>query len=78
MIANVGPADYNYEDILSSFMYAIRAKSINNKPKINEDPKDAMIRLGGTITSDGKVKKIVEIEKKIKIDDSQKLKELEE
>jgi len=35
-------------------------------------------KLGGTITSDGKVKKIVEIEKKIKIDDSQKLKELEE
>ena len=94
MIANVGPADYNYEEILSSFRYANRAKSINNKPKINEDPKDVMIRsyqeeinklkeelaskLGGTITSDGKVKKIVEIEKKIKIDDSQKLKELEE
>ena len=44
MIANVGPADYNYEEILSSFRYANRAKSINNKPKINEDPKDAMIR----------------------------------
>jgi hypothetical protein len=24
--------------------YAYRAKSIKNKPKINEDPKDAMIR----------------------------------
>ena len=94
MIANVGPADYNYEVTLSTLRYANRAKSIKNKPKINEDPKDAMIRsyqeeinklkeelaskLGGTITSDGKVKKIVEIEKKIKIDDSQKLKELEE
>lgn len=26
------------------FRYADRAKSIKNKPKINEDPKDALLR----------------------------------
>ncbi|CAD7961229.1 unnamed protein product [Amoebophrya sp. A120] len=44
MVANCGPADYNYEETLSTLRYAHRAKSIKNKPKINEDPKDAMIR----------------------------------
>ncbi|KAL4436755.1 hypothetical protein ABPG75_003894 [Micractinium tetrahymenae] len=44
MIANVGPADYNYEETLSTLRYASRAKFIKNKPKINEDPKDAMLR----------------------------------
>merc|ERR1712000_158569 len=39
-----GPADYNYDETLSTLRYANRAKSIKNKPKINEDPKDAMIR----------------------------------
>ena len=44
MIACCGPADYNYEETLSTLRYANRAKSIKNKPKINEDPKDAMLR----------------------------------
>ena len=44
MIANIGPADYNYEETLSTLRYANRAKNIKNKPRINEDPKDAMIR----------------------------------
>jgi len=44
MIANCGPADYNFDETLSTLRYAHRAKSIKNKPKINEDPKDAMIR----------------------------------
>lgn len=44
MISNIGPASYNYEETLSTLRYANRAKSIKNKPKINEDPKDAMIR----------------------------------
>lgn len=44
MIANIGPADYNFEETLSTLRYANRAKNIKNKPKINEDPKDAMIR----------------------------------
>ena len=30
--------------ILLHFRYANRAKNIKNKPKINEDPKDALLR----------------------------------
>ena len=44
MISNIGPADYNYEESLSSLRYASRAKNIKNKPRVNEDPKDALIR----------------------------------
>lgn len=44
MVANIGPADYNYDETLSTLRYAYRAKSIKNKPRINEDPKDAKIR----------------------------------
>ena len=44
MIANIGPADYNSEETISTLRYASRAKQIQNKPRINEDPKDAMIR----------------------------------
>jgi len=44
MIANVGPADYNFDETMSTLRYANRAKNIKNKPKINEDPKDAMLR----------------------------------
>lgn len=44
MIANVGPANYNFDETISSLRYASQAKRIKNKPKINEDPKDTMIR----------------------------------
>lgn len=44
MIANVGPASYNYDETMGTLRYASQAKRIKNKPKINEDPKDAMIR----------------------------------
>ena len=44
MIANCGPADYNSDETISTLRYASRAKNIENKPRINEDPKDAMIR----------------------------------
>ena len=44
MVANIGPAGYNYEETLSTLRYANRAKNIANKPCINEDPKDAMLR----------------------------------
>ncbi|CAD8056087.1 unnamed protein product [Paramecium sonneborni] len=44
MIANIGPADYNYDETISTLRYAHRAKQIKNEPKINEDPKDAQIR----------------------------------
>merc|ERR1719446_841520 len=38
MVANCGPADYNYDETLTTLRYANRAKSIKNKPRINEDP----------------------------------------
>lgn len=44
MVAVVSPADYNFEETLSTLRYASRAKFIKNKPKVNEDPKDAMLR----------------------------------
>mmetsp|Transcript_6750 Transcript_6750/g.9930 ORF Transcript_6750/g.9930 Transcript_6750/m.9930 type:complete len:600 (+) Transcript_6750:267-2066(+) len=44
MCANAGPAEYNYDETLSTLRYANRAKNIKNKPVINEDPKDAMLR----------------------------------
>lgn len=44
MIAAVSPADYNYDESLSTLRYASRAKQIKNKPVINEDPKDALLR----------------------------------
>ena len=44
MIAALSPANYNYEETLSTLRYADRAKSIKNKPRINEDPKDALLK----------------------------------
>lgn len=44
MVANIGPASYNYEETMSTLRYANRAKNIKNKPRINEDPKDALLR----------------------------------
>ena len=43
MIAAVSPADYNYEETLSTLRYANRAKNIKNVAKINQDPKDALL-----------------------------------
>ncbi|KAI9220634.1 P-loop containing nucleoside triphosphate hydrolase protein [Blastocladiella britannica] len=45
MIATMSPASYNYEETISTLRYAARAKNIKNKPKVNEDPKDAMLRM---------------------------------
>ena len=44
MIAALSPADYNYEETISTLRYASRAKSIKNKPAVNEDPKDALLK----------------------------------
>ena len=38
------PADNNYDETLSTLRYANRAKNIQNKATINEDPKDALLR----------------------------------
>ena len=44
MVACLSPADNNYDETLSTLRYANRAKNIKNKPKINEDPKDMIIK----------------------------------
>ena len=44
MVACISPADNNYDETLSTLRYANRAKNIKNKPRINEDPKDALLR----------------------------------
>ncbi|KAJ1566037.1 Kinesin-like protein kif3b [Nowakowskiella sp. JEL0078] len=44
MLATMSPASYNYDETISTLRYANRAKNIKNKPKVNEDPKDAMLR----------------------------------
>eukprot|EP00484_Ammonia_sp_Unknown_P028048 CAMPEP_0197046746 /NCGR_PEP_ID=MMETSP1384-20130603/22398_1 /TAXON_ID=29189 /ORGANISM="Ammonia sp." /LENGTH=833 /DNA_ID=CAMNT_0042478581 /DNA_START=53 /DNA_END=2554 /DNA_ORIENTATION=+ len=44
MIACVSPAADNYDETLSTLRYANRAKNIKNKPKVNEDPKDALLK----------------------------------
>jgi kinesin family protein 16B len=44
MLAAISPADINYGETLSTLRYATRAKSIVNKPVINEDPTARLIR----------------------------------
>ena len=44
MVATLSPASYNFEESMSTLRYASRAKMIKNKPTINEDPKDALLR----------------------------------
>lgn len=54
MVANVGPASYNVEETLTTLRYANRAKNIKNKPRVNEDPKDALLREEGEEEGDDK------------------------
>lgn len=44
MIACVSPASRDYVETLSTLRYANRAKNIHNQPRVNEDPKDTMLR----------------------------------
>jgi kinesin family protein 16B len=44
MLATISPADINYQETLSTLRYANRAKSIINKPTINEDQNIKLIR----------------------------------
>jgi len=44
MISCISPTDIHYDETISTLRYASRAKNISNKPKINEDPKDARLR----------------------------------
>lgn len=43
MIAAISPADVNFEESYSTLLYANQVKSIKNKAKINENPKDKFI-----------------------------------
>ncbi len=49
MVANMGPADWNYDETLSTLRYANRAKNIKNKPKINEVRKTLYSKLYCTV-----------------------------
>lgn len=44
MIATVATNSTNYEETLSTLIYASRAKFIQNSPVLNEDPKDVLLR----------------------------------
>ena len=44
MVACLAPAENNYDETLTTLRYANRTKNIKNKPVINEDPKDALLR----------------------------------
>jgi len=44
MVATIGPASFNWDETITTLRYASRAKKIKNKPKVNEDPKDALLR----------------------------------
>lgn len=43
-MAAIGPANYNYDETISTLRYANRAKNICNRARVNEDPKDALLR----------------------------------
>jgi hypothetical protein len=43
MIAAISPADYNYDETVTTLRYASRAKMIKNQPRVNQDPKDALL-----------------------------------
>uniref|UniRef100_A0A3Q2YV03 Kinesin-like protein n=1 Tax=Hippocampus comes TaxID=109280 RepID=A0A3Q2YV03_HIPCM len=44
MVATLGPAPQHYDETLTTLRYANRAKNIQNQPRVNEDPKDALLR----------------------------------
>ena len=44
MIATISQSSENYEETLSTLIYASRAKFIQNRPILNEDPKDVLLR----------------------------------
>lgn len=44
MCASISPADLNYVETISTLRYASRAKNIQNRTHINEEPKDALLR----------------------------------
>ncbi len=43
MIAALSPADYNFDETLSTLRYASRAKNIQKNPTLNQHPTDALL-----------------------------------
>jgi kinesin family protein 3/17 len=94
MIANIGPVDYNFDETVSTLRYANRAKSIKNKPKINEDPKDTMLRqyqdeisklkeqlaaqMGGQVSEGGTIVQRKVVERIVKVQDEAQIRAIEE
>lgn len=84
MVATMSPASYNYDETLSTLRYANRAKNIKNKPKVNEDPKDAMLREfqeeikrlkkmleeGGQVNENGEIVQEVEEVEEIEVEET--------
>lgn len=44
MCATISSSDFNYVETISTLRYAGRAKSIQNRTHVNEEPKDALLR----------------------------------
>ncbi|CAD7080608.1 unnamed protein product [Hermetia illucens] len=44
MCASISPSDSNYVETISTLRYAGRAKNIQNRTHVNEEPKDALLR----------------------------------
>jgi len=66
MICAFSPASINYEETLSTLLYADRAKKIKNKAVVNESEHDKMVRL--LKEENGDLKKMIEeLNKKIMI-----------
>lgn len=62
MIANIGPANCNYEETIITLRYAYRAKSIKNQPIKNENIKDTkLLALQEEIE---RLKKLIEMKSK--------------
>ena len=62
MIAAISPADYNYDETLTTLRYASRAKNIKNQPRVNMDPKDALLKQYEEEIA--KLKQIIEMSKR--------------
>lgn len=62
MIAAISPADFNFDETLTTLRYAARAKKIKNKPRVNQDPKDALLKQYEDEIK--KLKEIIEASKK--------------
>ena len=62
MIAAISPSSYNYDETLTTLRYASRAKHIKNKPRVNQDPKDALLK-----QYEDEIKKLREIIEKSKM-----------